>query len=213
MFDPDLPRLDLIRGLPDAGLVDVMADGVRLQSAWLARVFAAGAELCHRRLRDQDVARREIWAVDGWAAVAAEIAAAQGISRGRAAGQLRIGLALADRLPRFGALFAAGPNGWRDRQESDGTVIWSSPTGHTYVTKPAGALFFPQLARPTGELALPQWSPQGDRSLMMPTRVRTRAQDRADRIRRERNHNQARLDAQAAAAAKRRAARDDPPPF
>ncbi|BBX21762.1 hypothetical protein MTER_11730 [Mycolicibacter terrae] len=40
--------------------------------------------------------------------MAAEIAAAQGISRGRAAGQLRIGLALADRLPRFGALFAAG---------------------------------------------------------------------------------------------------------
>jgi hypothetical protein len=36
------------------------------------------------------------------------VAAAQGISRGRAAGQLRYGLVLAERLPKLSALFAAG---------------------------------------------------------------------------------------------------------
>ena len=28
--------------------------------------------------------------------------------------------------------------GWRDRQLPDGTVIWTSPTGHPYTTRPAG---------------------------------------------------------------------------
>jgi hypothetical protein len=27
--------------------------------------------------------------------------------------------------------------GWRDQQLPDGTVIWTAPTGHTYVTTPA----------------------------------------------------------------------------
>lgn len=492
MFETELPSPAVISGLGDAGLVDAMRAAARLQAAWLARVFAAGAELYHRRQAEQEIAHREIWAIDGWEAVAAEIAAAQGISRGRAAGQLRIGLALAERLPRLAALFAAGSvdyqvvaavvhrtelmldpgaiprmdrwlernaarwgtwsrnriieavdywvqvlepaavrearafdqsrhigispqhsglaeifgdvrtpdalafdqrldelaatvcpcdprtkderradalraltagagtmacecgspdcpaatgdaplgavmmhvmaeqatidgrseapgyvpgfgglsaeavrevaksaklrtvrhpgdaapepgyrpstaladfvrcrdltcrfpgcgrpaecadidhtvpyplgpthasnlkllcrlhhllktfwtgeNGWRDRQEPDGTVIWIAPTGHTYVTKPGGALYFPQLAIPTGELDLPEWTPAGNRGLMMPARRRTRAQDRATRMRCERNRTEARLAAEAAeaaAAAKRRAlaACNDPPPF
>lgn len=489
MFDIKLPSLAGIRECDDAGLVDAMQAAARLQAAFLARVFAAGAELYHRRLAEQEVSRREIWAIDGWEAVAAEVAAAQGISRGRAAGQLRIGLALAERLPKLAALFAAGlvdyqvvaavvhrtelmmdpdaiprmdrwlernaarwgtwsrsriveavdywvqvlepaavreartfersrhigvmpqhsglaeifgdvrtpdalafdqrlselaatvckadprtkgerradalraltagaatmacecgspecpaatgdapvgavmihvmaeqatldgsseapgyvpgfggisaealrevaksakvrtvrhpkdappepgyrpstaladfvrcrdvtcrfpgcgrpaecadidhtvpyplgpthasnlkllcrphhllktfwtgENGWRDRQEPDGTVTWIAPTGHTYVTKPGGALYFPQLAIPTGELELPVWSPVGDRGLMMPTRKRTRAQDRATRRQCERNRTEARLAAEAAEAAHRRAlaACNDPPPF
>lgn len=111
--------------------------------------------------------------------------------------------------------FWTGANGWRDRQEPDGTVIWTAPTGHIYVTKPGGALYFPQLAVPTGELDLPAWSPTGNRGVMMPTRRRTRAQDRATRIQCERNRTEARLAAQAAHAAERRAlaACNDPPPF
>ncbi|PQM50397.1 HNH endonuclease signature motif containing protein [Mycolicibacter virginiensis] len=492
MFDTALPSLEGIRARDDAGLVDAMQAAARLQAAFLARVFAAAAELYHRRLAEQQVAAREIWAIDGWEAVAAEIAAAQGISRGRAAGQLRLGLALAERLPKLEALFAAGvvdyqvvaavvhrtelmidpdaiprmdrwlernaprwgkwsrariveavdywvqvvepaavrearildqsrhilvtpqhsglaeifgevrtadalafdhrldelagtvcpadprtkqqrradalsaltagaaimacecgspdcpattgdasvgavmihvmaeqatlegrsdvpgyvpgfgglqadavrtiaksaklrtvrhprdaapeagyrpsaaladfircrdltcrfpgcgrpaevadidhtvpwplgpthpsnlkllcrlhhllktfwvgPTGWRDRQEPDGTVIWTAPTGHTYVTKPGGALYFPQLANPTGELDLPEWSPTGSRGVMMPTRRRTRAQDRAYRIWLERNHNQERIadaaiEAAAAEHARRIAAANDPPPF
>lgn len=489
MFDYELPSLEGLRACDEAGLVDVMVGAVRLQAAALARVFAAAAELYHRREAEHDIADREIWALDGWDAVAAEVAAAQGISRGRASGQLRIGLVLADRLPRFGALFAAGlvdyqvvaavvhrtdlmidpdaiprmdrwlernaprwgkwsrnriieavdywvqvleppavrqardfdqsrhigvfpqhsglaeifghvrtpdalafdqrldelaatvckadprtkaqrradalaaltagvatlacecgspqcpaatgdvpmgavvihvlaeqatldgasdkpgyvpgfgglsaealrtmagsakrrtvrhpqdaapesgyrpsaaladfircrdltcrfpgcgrpaekadidhtvpyplgpthpsnlkilcrvhhllktfwvgPNGWRDRQGPDGTVTWTAPTGHTYVTKPGGALYFPQLAAPTGELVLPEWTPTGGRGVMMPTRRRTRDQDRAYRIWLERNHNQERIAAEAAEAAERRAfaACNDPPPF
>lgn len=490
MFDiKTLPPLAAVGELDNAGLVDVMQGAGRLQAACLARVFAAAAQLYQRRLAEQDVARREIWAIDGWAEVAAEVAAAQNISRGRAAGQLRIGLVLAERLPKLGALFAdgvvdyqvvaavvhrtalmidpeaiprmdawlgrnapkwgtwsreriveaidywvqrlepaaarearslddsrhirisphhsglaeifgdvrtpdavafdrhldelaatvcpsdprtkeqcradalsalaarattmacecgspecpaktgevpvgavmmhvmaeqatldgasetpgfvpgfgglsaeavrkvaksaklrpvrhpgdappepgyrpsaaladfircrdltcrfpgcgrpaefadidhtvpyplgpthasnckllcrfhhlmktfwTGPNGWRDRQEADGTVIWTSPTGHTYVTKPFGALFFPQLAVPTGTLELPEWSPEGYRGLMMPTRHRSRAEDRMYRIQLERRHNEIRLAAEAEAAerAKRIAAANDPPPF
>jgi hypothetical protein len=96
--------------------------------------------------------------------------------------------------------------------------VWTAPTGHTYVTKPGGALFFPQLALPTGELALPECStpPAENRGLMMPTRKSTRAQDRAYRLQWERGRNEARLAAEAAAAAeeaKRLAACNDPPPF
>ncbi len=107
--------------------------------------------------------------------------------------------------------FYTGPNGWQDRQEPDGTVIWTSPTGHTYITKPGGSLFFPALAVPTGELILPTSAPppNANRTLMMPARRPTRAQDRAARIRWERGINEARI----AAEAPRRAANSDPPPF
>jgi len=489
MFDNDLSNLTVVRGLDDAGLIEAMRDAVRLESAVMARRLAAVAELYHRRLAEQDADERAQWCVDGWEQVAAEVAAAQGISRGRAAGQLRYGLALAERLPKLGELFAAGevdfrvvsavvarselmtdtgalnrldrwlartahrwgrksynkiveltdyaiqrlepaavrvareadegrhigvssqhsgmaeiwgnvrapdamvfdrrldelaatvcpadprtkvqrradalsalsagatampcgcgspdcrtagsdatvgdvvihvladaatvngesstpgyvpgfgglaaqavrdlaksaklrevvhpkerspepqyrpsralaefircrdltcrfpgcdrpaehadidhtvpyplgpthasnlkllcrvhhllktfytgPKGCRDRQEPDGTVIWTSPTGHTYTTKPGGSLFFPALAIPTGTLILPATTPPSgeSRGLMMPARRRTRAQERAARIRWERGINEARIALEAAREAERRAADTDPPPF
>ena len=98
--------------------------------------------------------------------------------------------------------FYCGPGGWNERQLPDGTMIFTSPSGRTYTTKPKGALFFPQLAVPTGELVLPRATspPSRLRGLCMPTRERTRAQDRASRIRWERGINAARYAA-------------DPPPF
>ncbi len=489
MFEVRLPDVEALRGLDDAGLVDTMRDAARMESAVTARKFAAVARLYERRLAEQDVDDREQWCIDGWEQVAAEVAAAQGISRGRAAGQLRYGLALAERLPKLGALFAAGdvdlrvisavvfrtelmtddaaltrldgwlarhasrwsrrsynkiveivdfwiqklepaavrvareteesrhigispldsgmaeiwgdvrapdavafdrrldelaatvcpadprtkaqrradalsalaaratampcacgspdcpavkqdatvgdvvihvlaeaatvsgdstapgyvpgfgglsaeavqhlatsaklrpvvhpkgsapepqyrpsaaladfircrdltcrfpgcdrpaehadidhtmpwplgpthpsnlkllcrihhllktfcsgPNGWQDRQEPDGTVIWTSPTGHTYTTKPGGAVLFPVLAVPTGTLVLPKSTPPGTgkRGLMMPTRRRTRAADRAARNNWERGINEARIAAEAAREAARSAACNDPPPF
>ena len=78
--------------------------------------------------------------------------------------------------------FYAGPGGWSDRQLPDGRVIWTSPTGRTYTTKPAGALFFPQLAIPTEALTLPPTAALPKRGVMMPTRRRTGAQERARRI-------------------------------
>jgi hypothetical protein len=111
--------------------------------------------------------------------------------------------------------FYAGTNGWRDRQEPDGTVVWTSPTGHEYATKPGGNLLFPALAVPTGTLVLRTDPPMrsGNRGLMMPTRRRTRSQDRAARISWERGINEARMAADAARRAERIAASYEPPPF
>lgn len=104
---------------------------------------------------------------------------------------------------------------WRDRQEPDGTVVWTSPTGHEYVTKPGGSLLFPALAVPTGALVLPTGTvpPHEGRGLMMPARRRTRAQEQAARIRWERGRNEARIAAEAARRGERIAASYEPPPF
>lgn len=98
--------------------------------------------------------------------------------------------------------FWTGETGWNEKQYSNGTIEWTSPSGRTYTTKPGGALFFPQLAQPTGELSLPvqQADSAPGRALMMPTRRRSRAAERAARIRWERGLNEARWAA-------------DPPPF
>lgn len=111
--------------------------------------------------------------------------------------------------------FYTGLGGWADCQLPDGTVKWTAPTGHTYTTKPGGALFFPTLGTPTGELVLPTSIPPRDanRGLMMPARRRTRAAERATRMAYERAVNEARIAADAARTAARIAACNDPPPF
>jgi hypothetical protein len=83
--------------------------------------------------------------------------------------------------------------GWQEKQLPDGTLILTSPSGHTYVTTPGSALLFPGLCRPTGGAPAPRANPPLDygaeRTAMMPKRARTRAQDRAARIATERRHN------------------------
>ena len=104
-------------------------------------------------------------------------------------------LKLLCRLHHLLKTFYTGPRGWIDRQLPDGTVIWTSPSGRTYTTKPGGTLFFPQLFSPTAELNLPDNATQPrqpGRGLMMPARRRTRAKERADRIQWERGLNEAR---------------------
>jgi hypothetical protein len=102
--------------------------------------------------------------------------------------------------------FWCGENGWAEQQFPDGTIIFTSPSGRTYTTTPGGALFFPQLATPTETLthAVPRPDPSPDstpgRTLMMPTRKRSRAAERAARTAWERGLNEARWAA-------------DPPPF
>ena len=99
--------------------------------------------------------------------------------------------------------FWCGQNGWCDRQFADGTIVWTSPSGRTYTTKPGGALFFPQLATPTEELSIAVPTRDGSgpgRGLQMPTRQRTRAAERAARVAAERGVREARWAA-------------DPPPF
>ena len=99
--------------------------------------------------------------------------------------------------------FWCGENGWAEQQHPDGTIVFTSPSGRTYTTTPGGALFFPDLATPTETLTVAHADPPPDnpgRTLMMPTRKRTRATDRAARIATARGLNEARWAA-------------DPPPF
>lgn len=89
--------------------------------------------------------------------------------------------------------FWTGAHGWSDIQYPDGTVKWTSPTGHTYTTRPGSTLLFPALCQAA---ATPAVTPSpatstADRGLMMPTRKRTRIQDRAHRINSERALNKA----------------------
>jgi len=103
--------------------------------------------------------------------------------------------------------------GWRDKQLADGTVIWTLPSGQTYVTSPGSAILFPALTVPTGDLPETPSTPDdrcGERTAMMPTRRRTRAL----RITAERNLNRNdRLTRQRAYTYARAAPDDDPPPF
>jgi Domain of unknown function (DUF222) len=107
--------------------------------------------------------------------------------------------------------------GWRDKQLADGTVIWTLPSGQTYVTSPGSAILFPALTVPTGDLPELSQTPDdrcGDRTAMMPTRRRTRDQQRSQRITAERNLNRNDRLAQRRAHTYARAASDDePPPF
>lgn len=86
-----------------------------------------------------------------------------------------------------------------------GTVIWTSPTGHTYTTKPGSALLFPTLCLPTGELWLPDRDPVVDvdqRAVMMPRRRRIRTENLQRRIVAERQLNDGLI-----------TERNQPPPF
>ena len=112
-------------------------------------------------------------------------------------------LALLCRAHHLLKTFWSGQKGWRESQFSDGTIIWTSPSGRIYTTTPGGTLFFPQLAIPTGELTITGRQPDDStprRTLLMPTRKQTRAAERAARISWERGRNEKRWAA-------------DPPPF
>jgi hypothetical protein len=91
--------------------------------------------------------------------------------------------------------FWGGPTGWRDRQLPDGTIIWTSPHGRTYVTEPGSKLLFPSLCLPTAPVTITAEEAERARTqhnpgLTMPRRKQTRAQDRAQRITDDRRLNE-----------------------
>jgi hypothetical protein len=99
--------------------------------------------------------------------------------------------------------------GWHDRQWPDGTIVWTSPNGERYTTRPGSRLLFPSLCRPTAPVATcgtPDTSTETNRALMMPRRKATRIQNRTKAINDERRHNQNLVAAEAAE-------RNRPPPF
>ena len=92
------------------------------------------------------------------------------------------------------------------RKLPDGTVIWTSPTGHTYTTYPGSTAAVPDPVRsppPRCGLAThPPPKPTDDRGVMMPKRRNTRAHNTAKAITAERRLNDAHV-----------AERNKPPPF
>ena len=85
-----------------------------------------------------------------------------------------------------------GPQGWVDKQFADGTVEFRPASELIYTTKPGGALFFPILATPTGDVAIAEAAkePGRGRGVMMPRRKRTRKQQHDERIDAERRVNE-----------------------
>jgi hypothetical protein len=100
MFDSAFSTAD------DATVVAAIEEGARAEAAAGARRLAAIAELARRRVDDDD--ERADWAFDGWASAAAEVAAAMTVGHRRASAQMRIAVALRDRLPRVAALYMRG---------------------------------------------------------------------------------------------------------
>ncbi|MDA2890086.1 DUF222 domain-containing protein [Mycolicibacterium sp. BiH015] len=94
--------------------------------------------------------------------------------------------------------------GWSDAQHPDGTIIWTTPTGRTYTTRPGSALLFPTVNTTTAPLDLPAQPPtSADKIRTMPTRrKRNRAKTIAYRIKAERALNDAHV-----------TERNKPPPF
>lgn len=111
--------------------------------------------------------------------------------------------------------FLRRERGWSDRQLPDGTVIWSTPRGHEYVTKPGGILYFTALAQPTGDLDVgaEMAVPHPKRGVMMPKRRRPRFEDACRRLAEERRRNRERLVREQRQLADSLARDDEPPPF
>src|ERR1700753_1501225 len=86
--------------------------------------------------------------------------------------------------PSFGLNHASGG--------VDGTVIWTSPAGQTYITTPGSALLFPSLCVPTGAPhSIRDLRRSADRAAMMRRRRRTRAQTGPNYVPAERRQNRA----------------------
>ncbi|ORB63288.1 HNH endonuclease signature motif containing protein, partial [Mycobacterium scrofulaceum] len=89
-----------------AALLEQVSCFSRVENRAVAAQLAAVGELFAYRL--SRCAEAEEWAVDTEAAVAAEVAAQLRISQGLAASRVRYARALRERLPKVGAVFAAG---------------------------------------------------------------------------------------------------------
>ena len=91
--------------------------------------------------------------------------------------------------------------GWTPTAQPDGTTHWTAPTGHTYEKAPGAAILFPHwnIETPIPRKRAISLINDADRDTTgahqkaMPTRTRTRAQDRAQRINTERTRNQLQL--------------------
>ena len=92
--------------MPEAELIEVMGEATRDESTAIAQRLLAVGELYARRA--VELAETFWWRTDPTEEVAAEISAAQNISRARAVGQIHYGRTLRERLPQVAKVFAGG---------------------------------------------------------------------------------------------------------
>ena len=104
-------------------------------------------------------------------------------------------------------------SGWEPTAKPDGSIHWHAPTGNTYTKAPGAAILFPHwnIHTPVPRRRAITLLDDTDRHTVrtrttMPVRPRTRAQDRAQRIKAERAHN-------ATARALEHTHSDSDPPF
>ena len=90
MFDQQLPEPATVVGLPDAALVDTMAQCAAAEAAAAGRRLVIIAEFAARRLGGEHAD----WATDDWDAASVEIGAALDVSMGRASTQMDLALKL-----------------------------------------------------------------------------------------------------------------------
>ncbi len=103
----------------------------RVENAACARRLSATADVLEARLSEDGSAERDQWCLDNWDAVAAEIAAAHGVSLGVASHQLMVAMALRERLPRVAEVFGSGRIGVR--------LVQHDRLPHRFDHRPAGA--------------------------------------------------------------------------
>ncbi|PQP53212.1 DUF222 domain-containing protein, partial [Mycolicibacterium austroafricanum] len=96
----------MFAGLDEPGLLAAIERAACEESRAGARKSAAIAALVHESVTFDDV--RDQWVWDSWAETACELGAVLNTSYRRASAQMRIAVALRDRLPKVAALFAAG---------------------------------------------------------------------------------------------------------
>ncbi|KUI11469.1 hypothetical protein AU193_18805 [Mycobacterium sp. GA-1285] len=123
MFGSEFAAVD------DKAVVAVIEECTRAEAVWAARRLAATAALTARYTEPDE--QREHFAVDGWRMASAEISAAMRVADRAASGQMCIAMALRERLPQVGALFAQGQVSaalvstitWRTQLIVDGQVL------------------------------------------------------------------------------------------
>ena len=96
----------MLEGVSEAELIEGMGEATRDESTAIAQRLVAVGELYARRARG--LAETFWWRTDPTEELAAEISAAQSISRARAVGQIHHGRTLRERLPEVAQVFAGG---------------------------------------------------------------------------------------------------------
>ena len=104
----------MFEGLSDGAVVDAIGASARAENIACARRIGAIAELYNRRqVPVEDGQGRELWRIDPWEAVAAEVSAAQCITPAAAGSLLHNAICLHERLPAVAAVFANGAIDYR----------------------------------------------------------------------------------------------------